>query len=275
MIYCVWYPAGGFGHFVNSVLSLHGQEFVRPRGKSVEFSSNGDSHKLDLVAPKYLHNPDYYDFDFDPTKNYSVLIDNGINDESTRFVKFFPTACVIKICYTDKTWPIVSRTMIEKAMGVAFSQEVSTGTNWNSIDDWATREKYFLFLRDNNLRHAWKIDPRYKYLKIDDMLCYDNFFNRLHLMGIDTSDFQKLWNNWIISNQKYINPINIAQQVLSDIKNKNYSDLTHISDVWTQSIIYYYIWLEYNFEVPHNDYSKWFTNIKEIAIMLDKHGVDN
>lgn len=275
MIYCIWYPAGGFGHFVNSILSLHGQGFVRPHGHSVEFSSNGNSHKLDLVAPKYLHNPKSYEFDFDPAKHYSVLIDNGINDESTLFVKFFPTACVVKICYTDKTWPIVSRTMIEKAMVVDFYQEVSPKTSWNSVDDWAVREKFFLFLRDNTLRYAWKIDPQYQYLKIDDMLCYDNFCNQLHSIGINTYNFKELWNNWKISNQKYINPVEIAQQVISDIKNKKNSDLSHISDIWTQSIIYYYIWLEYNFEVPHNDYCQWFTNTEQIAIMLNKYGVDN
>jgi hypothetical protein len=201
MIYCVWYPAGGFGHFVNSILSLYGKEFVRPQGQDVEFSSNGNSHKLDLVAPKYVHDPDCYDFNFDAEKNYSVLIDNGINNESTRFIKFFPTACILKICYTDKTWPIISRTVIEKAMGVDFSQEVSIGSNWSSSDDWATREKYFLYLRDNTLRYAWRIDPQYKYLKIDDMLLYDNFYNQLHTMGIDVNNFETLWNKWKLSNQ--------------------------------------------------------------------------
>jgi hypothetical protein len=275
MIYCIWYPAGGFGHFINSVLSLHGQGFVRPQGQSVEFSSNGNSHKLDLVAPKYCHNPDYYDFEFDSTKNYSVLIDNGINDETTLFVKFFPTACIVKICYSDSTWPIVSRTMIEKAMGVDFSQEVSTGTNWNCRDDWTIREKYFLFLRDNTLRQAWRIDSSYKYLKIDDMLCYDNFCEQLQSLGINTSDFKALWDNWKISNQKYIDPVEIGQKVIKDIKNKNYSDLSHITDIWTQAVVYYYIWLEYNFEVPHNDYGQWFTSTEQIVIMLNKHGVNN
>jgi hypothetical protein len=275
MIYCIWYPAGGFGHFVNSILSLHGKGFVRPQGQNVEFSSNGNSHKLDLVAPKYWHNPDCYNFEFDSTKNYSVLIDNGINDETTLFVKFFPTAHVVKICYSNNTWPIISRTMIEKAMGVDLSQEVSIGTNWNTQEDWAIREKYFLFLRDNTLRHAWKIDPSYAYLKIDDMLCYNNFCGRLESLGINTSDFKALWDNWKISNRKYIDPVEIAQKVIKDVKNKNYSSLSHVTDIWTQAVVYYYIWLEYNFEVPHNDYDKWFTSTEQIVIMLNKYGVSN
>ena len=31
MIYCVQYPSGGFGHFINAILTLHGVEFVRPK----------------------------------------------------------------------------------------------------------------------------------------------------------------------------------------------------------------------------------------------------
>jgi len=45
MIYCVWYPSGGFGHFINGILTLHGKGFKRPTNK-IEFSTTGDSHKF-------------------------------------------------------------------------------------------------------------------------------------------------------------------------------------------------------------------------------------
>jgi len=275
MIYCVWYPSGGFGHFVNAVLTLHGENFARPKKQQYSFSNSGDSHQLELAAPKFFKNPNNYSFDFDSTLNYSVLIDNGINDESTLFVKYFPTACIVKICYSDHTWPIVAHTMIEKAMGMDISQVVSVGPEWANSGDWAIREKYFLFLRDNPLKQAWRIDSEYKYLKIDHLLCYDDFCKQLQSLGISTSDFKTLWDDWKISNQKYIRPIEAARQIMLDIKNKNYSDLLHTTDIWTQAIVYYYIWLEYNFEVPHNDYSEWFTNTKQIAIMLNEHGVNH
>ena len=273
MIYCIWYPSGGFGHFINAVLTLHGENFARPKKQQYTFSSSGNSHQLELAAPKFFKNSSNYSFNFDSTLNYSVLIDNGINDESTLFVKYFPTACVVKICYTDHTWAIVACTMIEKAMGVIISQEVSAGTEWPNTDDWAIREKYFLFLRDNPLRQAWRVNSEYKYLKIDHLLSYNDFCEQLNSLSIVTNDFKTLWNNWKISNQKYIKPIEVAQQIIVDIKNKIYSDLSHIIDIWTQAVVYYYIWLEYNFEVPHNDYSKWFTNSKQIVTMLNKHGV--
>jgi hypothetical protein len=275
MIYCVWYPSGGFGHFFNAVLTLHGRDFMRPERLDYQFSKKGNSHDLQLVAPKYLQNPKHYDFDFSSTDHYSVLIDNGINDESTEFLKFFTNATVIKICYCDHTWPIVARTMIEKAMGRELQEEITLDDVWTCNDIWARREKYFLFLRDHSLRSAWRIDNSYKYIDIGSMLSYDQFKNCLQSLGIETDDFRHLWTEWNYSNHVYLEPIAIAHQVINSVKNNLDSDIRYIEDVWTQSVIYYYIWLEYNFEVPHNDYSNWFTNTKEIVIMLNKYGVNN
>lgn len=104
MIYCVWYPGSGFGHFVNAVLSLYGKNFIRPNN-TLEFSKTGDSHSLELVAPKYWHDPEKYEFNFLDNVNYSVLVDNGNDNEGCDFLKTFPTAKIIKLCYTDQSWP--------------------------------------------------------------------------------------------------------------------------------------------------------------------------
>ena len=64
-----------------------------------------------------------------------------------------------------------------------------------------------------------------------------------------------------------------AQDIIKNIKSNKDVDLTMITDVWTQAVVYYYIWLEFHVEVPHNDYSNWFTNTEEVAIMLNNHGV--
>jgi len=92
MIYCVWYPAGGFGHFINAIISLYGKNFAKSHSADLNFSPTGDSHQYALAAPKYLHDPDNYQFEFDQNKNYIVLIDNGINNHSDRFRSFFPEA---------------------------------------------------------------------------------------------------------------------------------------------------------------------------------------
>jgi hypothetical protein len=273
MIYCVWYPCGGFGHFVNAVLSMHGDNFVRPKN-TLKFSSNGNSHNLELVAPKYLHNPENYFFKFDTDKNYSVLIDNGINDETDRFRKFFPDAKTIKICYSDYSWPVVARTMIEKAMAVDFESEVYVDSNrWNTNEDWATREKYFLYLRDNTLRYSWKNTPDILNFELNNLLTYSAAKDTIQSFGLQISDFEALWQQWRIQNKNYIDPVFVAIDVLNSLEQKRYTDIDH-SDIWTQAVVYYFIYVKYQFEVPHNDYSNYFTNTKDIAKMLTTHGVN-
>ena len=145
-IYCVWYPSGGFGHFVNAILTLHGDNFVRPK-KSLEFSSTGDSHSLDLIVPKYLHECWLGNIEFVNNQNYCVLIDNGINNESDNFKNTFANATVIKICYSNHSWPVVARTMIEKAMQSTIQQQLPVD-QWESDEPWTRREKYFLYLQE-------------------------------------------------------------------------------------------------------------------------------
>jgi hypothetical protein len=165
--------------------------------------------------------------------------------------------------------------MIEKAMGKEMWEEITLDDVWTCNDIWAIREKYFLFLRDHALRSAWRVNNNHHHLDISSMLSYNQFKSCLLASGIETDDFQQLWTKWNHANHAYLDPVAVAQQVINDVKNDVKSDISHLEDIWTQSVIYYYIWLEFNFEVPHNDYSNWFTNTKEIVIMLNKHGVND
>jgi hypothetical protein len=275
MIYCVWYPSGGFGHFVNAVLTMHGKNFVRPL-KSLEFSKNGNSHNLDLVVPKYLHECWPGGIEFLDNKNYCVLIDNGITNESDTFRSVFPGATVIKICYSDWSWPIVARTMIDKAMNSSIKEQLPIN-NWNSDEPWATREKYFLFLREHNLRFAWRppaLDS-VEHILIDNLIVnYFTCFNMLDRVA-ELSAFEDVWTKWRVANTQYIDPVDTANLILSSVISKVPRDISHVTDIWAQSVVYYYIWLKYNFEVLHNDYSNWFTNTADIVKMLDKHGVNH
>lgn len=269
-IICIWYPAGGFGHFVGAVLQLHGARFAGSQ-HSLEFSNNGDSHAFPLVVPKYHHNPNTYCVPaLDKSQRYSVLIDNGVNDESTTYRQFFPESQTIKLCYTDRSWPIVSRTMIEKAMQRNFHDEVSVDeTCWNQDQDWTRREKYFLFLRDHPLRQQWRPDEACFNLLIDDLLCYSSMLARLSEFGVqDSPEFHNNWHQWSNANSIYLDPVITAAWIIEHVRDD--LDLSQI-DLWTQAVVNYYIWLEFGVEVPANDYSNWFTNTKQIARMLDKH----
>lgn len=263
MIYCIWYPSGGFGHYINAVLSKYGQGFARPKNKPI-FSINGNSHMLDLVVPKYLHDPPLYRYDFDPDLNYSVLIDNGINNEGTKFKKFFPGAKIIKICYNDFTWPVIANTMIAKAMNQNIDSELPIDLNsWPLREPWAQREKYFLFLRDHSLRNAWKPSATVQTLMIDDLMDYRTLRQSI---GIDLEDFETFYHSWWCSNEQYFQPVIVAEKILQ-------GRFEPVGDIWTQAVVYYQIWCKYGIEVPHNDYSNWFESYEHIVTMLDDHGV--
>jgi len=274
MIYCIWYPGGGFGHFINAVLTLHGKNFVRPINQNFEFDSAGTSHLLELVAPKYLYDPAEYDFVFDNQKSYAVLIDNGNHNESTRFLKFFPNSQVIKICYSDWSWPIVAQTMLVKTVpGRSLESELPLKNDWSTNADWAVREKYFLYLRDHNLRFKWQSTNSMHNLDVADISSYQRLRDKLTSFNIVTEDFESLWVQWFLANKKYVEPTLMVKKIIDSLDTSQNLDLSFITDTWTQAVLYYFIWLKYNIEVPHNDYSNWFTTTKDIVTMLNNHGV--
>jgi len=253
------------------MLTLHGRGYARPAGH-LKFSPNGNSHSLSLVLPKYLHNPQTYTLpEIDTSLKYTVLIDNGIDDETTTYLQFFPGAKTLKLCYSDHSWPIVARTMIEKAMVSDLSTQVGVDERWPSDEDWAMREKYFLYLRDHEFRYKWKPSDGCDNFVIDDLLNYNTFLDRLTSFGVGDT-FRDEWQAWMKFNSQYIDPVENANAIMSALDNGRNIDLA-ITDLWTHSVINYYIWVKYGLEVPANDYSCWFTNTKQIVKMLNDHGV--
>ena len=253
MIYCVWYPSGGFGHFVNSILNLHGQNFCRPKNQLV-FSRDGNSHSLDYAAPPYTKDQNFYNHEFDTECNYSLIVDNGINNEGTNFTKFFPQATIIKMCYTDYSWPMVAQTSIVKAMHNTLDQEITVDQDsWPANEPWAQREKYFLFLRDHPLRHSWKPSTISHNILVEDLADYSSTVQSLTNTGAEINNFSALHSTWWEANKQYFLPITLAGQFV------NGDNLT-ITDIWTQAIVYYQIWCQYGIEVPHNELADFFSS---------------
>jgi hypothetical protein len=219
-----------------------------------------------LTVPKYAKDCWPGGIEFLDNKNYCVLIDNGINNESDRFKSTFPNSTVVKICYTDYSWPVVACTMINKAMGNSIEEQLPIN-EWETDEPWSRREKYFLFLRDHKLRHAWRPTDDYT-LYIDNLYSnFEEFFKTLNSI-VATEYCLDLWQEWREANAEYINPVEIAKRIILDVNMKVPSDLTHITDVWTQAVVYYYIWLEFGVEVPHNDFANFFTNTDQIMELV-------
>lgn len=273
MIFCIWYPTGGFGHFINAILHKFGKNFAKPNNKNFVFGQSGDAHQIELVAPRYFHDQDDYVFDFDSKFNYGVLVDNGIHNQGTRFKTVFPQATTIKICYLDSSWPIIARTIIHKVLQTTLEEELAPNQGkWPQGQDWAQREKYFLYLRDHWLRPYWRPDllpvPDQINLLIEDMLDYQTLFDKLTSAGIVLADFRSIWEQWRFHNDIYITPVETAQAIIQDVKNNVDRNLNDVTDLWTQAVTYYFIWVEFGKEVPHNDYANFFSSTAEIKQWL-------
>ena len=270
MIYGIWYPSGGFGHFLNAVISLAGKEFCRPKDV-FRLGTNGNCHAVSMVLPKYTaHSKSGWHLpQIDPDLHYTVLIDNGINNENKEFFPPIPALKIIKICYDDKSWPVVAKTCIIKAMGSSIDKEVAIDAeNWPCSADWAQREKFFLFLRDHQLRHQWRIDCEFDSMPVQSLFTYETMRKVLGDLGIETEDFAEIWQQWYNVNECYLDPVIIADSVIRSIRSNQDQDLSSIDDVWTQAVIYYFIWLEFAKEVPHNNFQNFFKNTQQIVEWL-------
>lgn len=270
MIYAIWYPSGGFGHFINAFVSYHGHDFCRPL-EQFHTSSNGNSHGVPLVLPKYSkrEQTNFVLPKIDPAVNYSLLIDNGINDESIDFIDQLPDCKVIKICYDDLSWPIIAKTHVVKAMSKNFDGHIAVDSDkWQEPLKWAKREKFFLYLRDHDLRHCWRPDTRFHTLNISDLYTYQKLEKTLAQLGISIEQAEPTWMQWHKANFDYLSPVFQAKDVIDHVKKSQNFDLTEITDVWAQAVIYYYLWLEFSREVPHNSFRNFFVDTHQIRDWL-------
>lgn len=268
MIYCIWYPSGGFGHYINVILSLHGDNFHRPN-REIVFGENGDSHNFPLMMPRYTNKDLYMMPLLDEIKNHAVLIDNGINDESRNFYSVFPGSKIIKLYYDDYSWPIVAQTVVIKVIKSDLTTEIAVDDDkWSDQQDWTQREKFFLYLRDHSLRHQWRPDTDAHNLNISDLADYDLFYKKIQSFGIGLTPFKDLWQRWWQKNQQYFQPMQRSKQIIQILMTKQDISLDHIKDVWEQAVIYYFIWLFFGKEVPHNDFAEFFSNTAEIREWL-------
>lgn len=272
-ILAIWYPSGAFGHFINAVISIYGQGFQRPLVTEYQFGSNGHSHDLPTVLPKYLHDPERYDFTFSGPNRCTLLIDNGINNESKVFLSRVPACQVLKISYTDRTWPVIARTLIEKAMVQDLHDQLAVDDHWPELQDWSQREKYYLYLRDHELRSRWRRDAGSLNLSIDDLMSYDLMHRTLQDQQLMVDDFRPMWHKWWAANRRYFFAVEQADAITRSIERAQKIDLLHISSIWDQAVINYFVWLKWSVEVPANDWADWFTDTDQMRIMLQKQGV--
>lgn len=270
MIYCVWYPSGGFGHYIGATLSLYGKNFARPN-KDLTFSSNGDSHNIKPPADKWQNDPAVYDYEFAADVNHCVLVDNGISSQSKRFRSVIPNPVVLKITYNKWSFPIIAHTMVVKAIRSSLEEYCLKDIYWTD-QDWGKRQKYFYFLKQHECHGLWNPEEDCVNIGIEDIVDYNTFKSKLESAGVELEDFSATHREWYAVNEPYIKPVLQAQEAMDYLDRGENFSLDHITDLWTQAIVNYYIWLKYKVEVKHHKLVEFFKNTSEIQAFLAREG---
>jgi hypothetical protein len=271
MIYCVWYPSGGFGHYIGAVISFYGKNFIRPLTK-LDFSSNGNSHAVKLLAPTWIDDPDSYSYNFDPARNHCVLIDNGVTSQSEKFKSVIPNPIILKIIFDDWSLPVIAHTMVVKAMRSSLEAHCLQDIWWSN-QDWSKRQKFFIFLRDHKCRGLWNADNTCVNIDIADIVNYQKFKLKLESAGLVLADFSTKHQEWCVANEAYIKPALVAQEVVNYVAGNEAFALNHITDLWTQAVVYYYLWVRYGVELDHHKQVAFFKDTTEIRSWLANKGV--
>ena len=107
----------------------------------------------------------------------------------------------------------------------------------------------------------------YERVKSNGLVLNFSLFEKLNSI-VSVEPFEQLWNDWQVVNSKFFYPIQTAEDVINAVENKVNIDISHIQDLWTQAVVYYYIWLQYNIEVPHNDFENFFKDTQQIINLV-------
>jgi hypothetical protein len=265
MIYLIWYPSGGFGHFVNaSLMSLLG---IMPE-KSGFISSSGDSHAIKSTLGFFTNQSAMSDSYSSPQ---TLLVDNGITDENINFHDVLSRKDVvpIKITYDDRFWPVIAKTSIVKAQRTRLDEELGDISQWGGDSgDWVIREKYLLYLKHHYFRTMWKPDDRFKNFNAHSLVNYDSFINEIQSLTGISGDLRELHAEMMQKNENFFAAAAIGQRVVESIKDGRHFDLSAINDLWDQAVINFYVETCFDVILPAYDTRAWFHNTEDITPYL-------
>lgn len=280
------YPSGGYGHYLTRLINRFITNVVKTPDDFL-FDSVGTSHQLSLVAgcihfdqnKNLISISDHYQPDIAQQKYILIPYCTGIqSDDVTMLTNTFTNAKIIRLYYKDDTWPLVFQNCIIKAALKTLETTVEfNDVAFGSSDDWAKRENYFLLLKNHHYRHMWNecrlpqfLNINIVNLLIDPENCLRSIANFIDGTIVDLDLLPARHQQFLDSNLNTVRHLEILDIVKNLRHNQN---LRHIDHLYQQAVLNFYLQLRYNFEVPPNDYSDWFTNTTDIVKMLDDHNI--
>jgi hypothetical protein len=281
------YPSGGYGFYLARLINSFVTNVVQT-ADLFEFDQLGTSHLLPLVAGDIHHEQirnlysvdKRYQHDIDQQKYILIPYCPGIqNDTTTNLEITFPNAKIVRLCYYDNTWPLVFQNCIVKAAGGSLDTEVKFNSEiFGSQDNWARRENFSLLFENHHYRNMWKEYDHARFLNIDIFELLTNPYCCLSNVANFINGSIHHFDSLLDKHQQFLdsNPNTTTHlEILRIVDSLNIKqDLMHIEHLCHQAVINFYIQTKFNFVIPANDYANWFTNTKEIVIMLKDHGVN-
>jgi hypothetical protein len=285
-ILLIQYPSGGYGYYLARLINQYVSNVVKT-DDSFKFDSLGTSHSLPLVAGDVHFSLNRvlslvnkkYQLDIDQKKYVVIPYCPGIEDDSTDKMRLmFPNAKIVRLFYEDSTWPLVFQNCIIKALRGSLEKDVTFDSQmFGSSDAWAQRENFSLIYNSHYYRNTWKKFDHYQILNIDifDLLitpdkCINTVAAFIDSTAPNLSDLPYRHQDFLQANKNTV----VHLEILNLFNNiKIYQELEHITQLYQQAAVNFYIQTKFGFEVPSNEYASWFTNTKDIVTMLNKYSV--
>jgi hypothetical protein len=280
------YPGGGYGYYLARLINSFITNVVKTPDKFL-FDAIGTSHQLPLVAGSIQVDQnktlvaigDEYQYDIDQQKYILIPYCPGIqSDDVTTLTNTFLNSKIIRLYYEDNTWPLVFQNCIIKAAQGTLETTVEFDeAAFGSSENWAKRENFFLLLKNHHFRNMWREChlPQFLNINILDLLinpenCLRSVANFINGTIVDLDTLPARHQQFLDANLNTVTHLEILNIVNNLKLNQN---LSHIDHLYQQAVVNFYVQLKYNFEVPENNYSNWFTNTTDIVTMLENHKI--
>lgn len=278
------YPPGGYGYFLNYVMTHYFNETIKIDKTKNLFDSVGTTHnQLKYTNPVWISNIKNYQLTISvpyscDEKILLLLEGNNGNDKIenhniyNRLSQKFPNAQIVKSFIDPPAIPVFHLTSLKKTK-YQFDHKKFKNVWEDPSADYAIREHWTLWYHSN----PFNFDATYK----------DNFINiplsnlitspvktllelakKLNLSITNINELQLFCRNWQKSQLDYFKILSTERRIKKCIENNINLDISNITDLHTQGYINYCIERDFNVIIPVYDYRNWFKSTNEIKEMV-------
>ena len=283
-IIVIVYPPGGYGNFINYIVTHFFNETIKIEETPELFDTTGTAHRQKkYVSDIYPAIFDDYEINISvPYKNNEkivLLYDSTVRNENnvdfnvhTQINAKFPNAVTIKNIVDLDFNPIIHYTSLLKT-GYEYDHTDSQNM-WESPDeDYSIRERWSLWYHSNPYQFSPCSDSnvvniQLSKLSTDPVKTIIELAEKLNLTITDYHKLKSFCRNWIRVQMPYFKLLSTQRRIIRCIDNEIDLDISNITSLHDQGYINYCIEREYDVIIPVYDYKDWFKSTIEISEMI-------